>query len=464
METVEEFQDNLFQSSQPFWLLALVWGLSAFILVILPELQFSLKILVLIPPMVVSIIIVYVNPKEGFSFWVLGITILVTQTGFQADIGPIRTSALEVLIGILVLSLIALRARLGREISLFSYIPGFGAYLGFVGFATIIFVLGFIKGDSLSLAIIQYKGFVIYPLLIIIILYSVRSEKILNWSLSLMVLWYIFLSGRGLIQFFQGQSTYFGGGVYRADAAYAPTNLFGVSVMALALFLIGYNSDESVTKHRGLRFVIVGWLIAGALVSVSRTVLVAFVVGILFLIISTDSKRSGMFLIIVVAYLALVLLPDDVMRRLFQLSDTSTNVRRFYVSSGWQAFQHFWLTGGGWGNGYWVDPWNKQLIPSGGIPWYHNDYLNLGVQVGFFGLVIYLAFWFIFLYNAYIYLQKYPKTKFSPFIRGSMVALICMLVSAIFEQVLWRPDMGGLLGWVSGVLASCIYLSENLET
>jgi hypothetical protein len=36
-------------------------------------------------------------------------------------------------------------------------------------------------------------------------------------------------------------------------------------------------------------------------------------------------------------------------------------------------------------------------------------------------------------------------------------------MAALFEHVLWRPDMAGLVGWLLGMLVASMYLGQQDE-
>src|SRR5262245_53231059 len=64
------------------------------------------RALLLSTPVIVTLLLTLIDPTRGFAIWSISLTFLVTQTGYQADIGPIRTSALELIL----LALLALLA------------------------------------------------------------------------------------------------------------------------------------------------------------------------------------------------------------------------------------------------------------------------------------------------------------------------------------------------------------------
>jgi len=146
---------------------------------------------------------------------------------------------------------------------------------------------------------------------------------------------------------------------------------------------------------------------------------------------------------------------DGSINRLFQLSDSSTTKRYFYLESGLNSILRYGLTGAGWGKAYWYYE-GIGLVPSGNIPWYHNDYLNLAVQVGIPGLVLYLGFWFSFIKSI---VSKQLSSSTNSFVVSGVAALIAVLVGASLEHLLWRSDMAGYVFWIAGFIIAASKLA-----
>ena len=134
--------------------------------------------------------------------------------------------------------------------------------------------------------------------------------------------------------------------------------------------------------------------------------------------------------------------------------------RSFFLTSGLHALKERWLLGWGWGNAYWYLP-GVGLFPTGDIPWYHNDYLNLAVQIGIVGVLLYLGYWWQLLGAAQRWLKTHAGASLSGYVRGSQAALVGLLIAAAFEHVLWRPDIAGLVGWLSGLMLAGMYLGAR---
>src|SRR5689334_24922932 len=52
------------------------------------------KLLLLLPPFIISVVLTLHRPSDGFTLWSLAISFMVTQTGYQLAIQDARLSAL----------------------------------------------------------------------------------------------------------------------------------------------------------------------------------------------------------------------------------------------------------------------------------------------------------------------------------------------------------------------------------
>jgi O-antigen ligase len=100
-------------------------------------------------------------------------------------------------------------------------------------------------------------------------------------------------------------------------------------------------------------------------------------------------------------------------------------------------------------------------VPSAFVPWYHNEYLNLAVQVGLPGLILYFGFWVSLILSAIRVLRQFSRAPAAPYVLGSLAALCGLLIGALFDHLLWRPDSGGLVAWMAGILAASMRLATQ---
>jgi|GEM_PF-1595458 len=449
-----------------FLLLIVAWMVAGTLLStpLADEIPLTAKALLIAPPLLLSTILLFLSPHDGVIAWGFILTFFVTQTGFQAQFGQLTTSAVEIsLVAILTVLLIIHRFQ-GLNITF--NIPGRGFLFVFIIYATIRLMIGVMQGDSVTMALSEYKGFILYPLMVYPLIAGFQSRRILGWAVTYLGLWYALVSAVGLFQFIANQQIFYQGEVYRASGDYGPINLFGITLAMVAVFLFGVAWKRNGEERSRPFLIILGlFILAGALTSLSRTVVVGFVAGFLVLLFFQRKLGLGiLFVLLLIGLLSFNLLPETVLtgaiERVFQMSDSSTLRREYYLISGLQAMREFWLMGGGWGQGYWYIQ-GYGLVPSGGIPWYHNDYLNLVVQSGIVGLLTYLGFWGSVIWAAIKFLRQAKQSPLNRYVLGSLAALTGLLAAALFEHVLWRSDIAGLVGWTAGVLLAALRIARD---
>ena len=451
-------QVSEFKKASPFVMLIFVWGVSWLALMTPIAEDFQAKLLILLPPVFFSMLLLLAKPQEGFAFWSIALGLFVTQTGFQWDVGSIRISALEIIIVVLLLIYVWFH-RNGAVFSRINlHLPGWSFLLAFIIYSLAMFLLGLIRGDSLNLAVEEFKGFILYPLTAIIILVGINRRSLLRLSVMILIVWYIGVAAFGIYQFIQGERAT--QELVRVSGDYAAINMYGITLMAVSLLTIGVSIHNKNGGFRILGLGIALWLFLGAIASVARTVWIAYAVGLLFLLFFGKGKPRYIFLILAVFILLLFFVPGLFQGRILQLTDSSTVKRMFYLESGFQAWKASPIIGWGWGKAFW---YYGTLIPSGDIPWYHNDYLNLAVQTGLIGLVLYLGYWIRSISFTFQWLKSHPSTDLVGYIGGTQAALVALLVAALFEHVLWRPDMAGLVGLISGLMLAAVFISKSEE-
>lgn len=457
--------DIQFAQRRGAWIfLGVVWLVSLIALVSPLADTLLWKAVFLAVPVACSLFVLIANPQEGFAVWVIGLTLLISQTGFQLDIGPYRTSALEVMLVFVLLVMILMQRKLQLTSSSLTDIPGKRLFIAFALYALTMAVISFVLNTPLVNIVAQFKGFLLYPLIALILLVGINSVANLRLTMAILIIWYAMIAASGMLQFAQGSTTAqleANPDLLRADAAYAAINVFGITLGAISILCVGIALKTESSRTRMLLIFAATWLFLGAMTSLSRTVGVAYIVALIAITISSRS-RFVWFVTLAVSLPLLLgfLFPEIAIDRLLQLSDSSSVRRIFYLQSGLRAWLANIPFGHGWGVAYWLGNGNT-LIRSASFPWYHNDYLNLAVQVGLVGLLLYLAFWFVVLRRGYRAIRTYASSETSGIMIGSFAALIFLLTAAFFEHVLWRPDIAGLVGWVLGILLASIALAKT---
>jgi hypothetical protein len=417
------------------------------------------KLLLLVPPFLITVVLTLHRPADGFTLWSLAIGFMVTQTGYQLAIDDARLSALEVVILFLLLFLVWYRRRAQGAGPPVFRLPGLRLLLLFVLYAFLMLGVSLLRGVRPLATIIEFKGFVLYPFVPFIMVVGLRSLKIVRAAIAMVVGWYLLVATQGIGQFRSADLVDRWGGLYRASADYASINTYGITLLAAALLVLGIGVYSSTVRARVLLFGASLWLFMGAVTSVSRTVWVAAAAGLLILLTNRDKRHYGLILLIV-GMAIFLLLPNEVAGRIDQLSDSSTQKRELYLQAGMQAWQQRWLTGWGWGVSFYMT--SAGLIPGyDGIAWYHNDYLILASQTGLIGLLLYVGYWLHTMVTSIRWRAMAVDSPFVGYVRGAQMALVGLLAAAFFEHVLWKPDIAGLVGWVSGLMFTCMYLDRE---
>lgn len=438
--------------------LVVMWILGTLILQTPFGTSYQVKLGILVLLIGISIFYVIVKPLRGFTFWSIGLGILIAQTGFQLNVKNIKTSALEFVILALSLFLLIYYQQHSLSLKTKLYVPGQKFFFGFVFFALVLFLFGMVRGDNFLNALYPLKGFILYPFMVYVFLIGIQNEKTMRWAVFLPAGLFLLAAFNGLSGYQEAnlESEY----LVRVGGNYAAINLYGITLASVSLLLAGIGSSHPKSNLRITSIIFAFILFWGAIVSVSRAVAIGYVLGLLT-ILFLGKGRTRLFPFILILLVSLYfLLPQEITARLFQLSDASTMKRESYLISGFEAFKVFWFTGAGWGNGYSYYS-GAGLVKTGFYPWYHNDYLNLAVQVGVFGLGLYLTFWSKILVFAFRQVTRSSNTQYTGYIRGSFAGLISALVAAAFDHVLWRPDMAGFVIWLVGILLVAINLDKK---
>ena len=458
-----QFPDQSLRSNEirtgPLVFLSLCWLVSGIGATLPIADSFAAKLALLLPPVFVSLVLVLINPAQGYALWSLGLGFLVTQTGYQLDIGDLRLSALEFVV--LALGLVLLWQQ---RISSYTYrleTPGRGWLIGFTVYAIVIFISSMIRHVPLPAALLEFKGFVLYPFMGFIVAAGLRERRLIGWSAGMIIVYYMYVAAQGIIQFRYGeQSIGWDGGVYRSSGGYASINTYGVTLSAICLLAVGITLYVKDWRAQLLMAGVSGLLFLGAVVSVARTVWIACACAILALLISGKKARYALA-IIALGGAMFLMLPSSVSNRINQFSDSSTLKREYYFNSGVRAWQERWLTGWGWGIAYFYSPLYGKISAPDGVAWYHNDYLNLAEQTGVIGVALYSAYWISSLLASRRWLQRYSLGSMAGYVTGGQMALVALLVSAGFEHVLWKADIGGLVGWMSGLMLAAMALGRD---
>ena len=131
-------------------------------------------------------------------------------------------------------------------------------------------------------------------------------------------------------------------------------------------------------------------------------------------------------------------------------NDSNFNIRLALWEGGWEIFKDYPLTGCGFRC---VDIVNSQYPdPTGFVERYrgmHNNFIQLAVDTGIFGLATWIAIWICFfrlLYKRAAYFKGDPTTQWMVF--GSAGAVIAFLAGGCFESNFYDSEVAMALYFI----------------
>lgn len=410
---------------------------------------------------VIWLVFFSVKSEGALYFGLLTVPVLVSQTGMQVDLGRVRASALEILILALAMCLcIVLAIR-----------PQWQKRLPRIASPAWLFLICLPLGLILALAhnipafsiITMVKGYYLYPLLLPIAFSVIRNRSQLRLYAIIGLLSAAFVSLTSN-QYNTYDIALVGGNLLeRLSGTFGIINQFGfylASMALLALAIVFYH------PRIGLRLLAMGLImtcVVGMAQTLSRGAVLGFLAGLLVLsILAGHRERIVLLLVSIALFLALKsFLPESLLLRFSfnSFNDHSTILRIYYLRTAWEAVQQYPL-GAGWGAAFLLVD-SETLIPSGDLPWYHNDYLNLVAQIGFWGLAIFLWNWWRVYRYTWRSLHLTPEDgELRAYIVGGMAAVTGLLISAGTDHLLQRPDIAGQLWWMTSVLLCAAHLAR----
>ena len=402
-----------------------------------------------------SVWLVLFNIKSDSAIYLglLAVPLLIGQTGMQLDIGQVRTSALEALIlGLTLSTAVALIAQ--RQLRL--RLPTLSRPLLFLMLFLLSLGLGlaFVRGVPAFAVITMVKGYYLYPFLLLVALVVVQSRRQLALYIVLGLISALY-AGLTVAQYTTYDVALVGGALIdRLSGVFGIINQFGFYLASMAILgtALFFHHPHPLLRLCALAVAIV--CVSAMLSTLSRGAAVGLLAGMGALGLLTDGRRRTELLVLALLLVLIQpLIPEWVPLRFnyTSLGDHSTSLRLYYLQTGWQAIQHYPL-GAGWGASFWLTQANS-LIPANGLPWSHNDYLNLTVQVGLLGLGVFLGCW----WSLYRYVWRALRTlavaaELRAYMIGGMAATFGLFVSGATDHILQRQDIAGQLWWMASIM------------
>lgn len=249
--------------------------------------------------------------------------------------------------------------------------------------------------------------------------------------------------------------------VVRSAGGAGGVNQFAFYIMALLFVALGLGMAARGRFARLLFYGSAVALFAGVILTFTRGAWIATAVGLLVLGIAGGRRvLAGLLIAGVVAY---ALIPPVVWTRL-NFTDNSTAERIGYLQVAVPALLSYPLTGGGWGSSFYVV--GSTVVPTfdpGNMPFWHDDYLIVGTQVGFPGLAAFV--WLLgsvgwMLWSAY---RRAPPGELRIYLLVLLAALAAMCTQAFTEMFFWIPQIAPFIWLLIGLACSAVQIIDAGE-
>ncbi|GEM_PF-6500219 len=330
-------------------------------------------------------------------------------------------------------------------------------------------LLAIMRDVAVQPMLANLKSFLIYPLIMVIMPWLIRSWKQLYAVVGLMLVLITERALDGLHQALTHQVLKFqtllspGHIVYRIDGDMAATNQYATYLLTGALILLALVAASKLSRRSRLALVApLAFISLALLLTYSRGAWLGTAVAVVTLLFILRPRQSlatlGVFGAIIV--IIEVVHPGAGSQVLARANDYDHSIvaREQYQAIGMAVIQHYPL-GAGWGAWFARVPSGVQAVP--GFPWYHDDYLQLATEIGIAGVAILI--WIL----GSIVLLGWRASRMAldgtqaALLAGLTAAFVGMLVQTATDQFLWHADIaphiwivGGLIGAAATLLSA----------
>lgn len=295
-------------------------------------------------------------------------------------------------------------------------------------------------------------------LLMLVVGLGVRSREELFLHLSGFLLWNLKMSQHGLRSWAGAGFRFRNWGVTGAPGWFQNSGEFGIE-MCVFLPLVGFFA-YAVWPHIGKykRIFLVG-VAASALISVvgssSRGALLGVAAVGLWLVVRSPRRVQGILILLAIAALVAVFLPDESLSRFQAMGSDKTSMSRLtYWKDAYHIAQQYPLFGIGYKN--WIPYYRTNYNPEGELP--HNFLIEAMAELGFVGALCVVAILLsFFLTTASVRRRLNPSTSSDDRFYWSLAlgldgAMIGFIVSGSFITVLFYPYI-----WMNVALAMALH-------
>lgn len=344
-------------------------------------------------------------------------------------------------VGLLMLSLFSLVIRYLSDDSFTFKRTGLDIYI--ILFALIIGISGitsFDRSTSINIALV----YIVFILSYFAFTNTIRTKKDLSISLSMLIAGGIVVSLIGIYQYIFGFS---GGNVWidsdmfseietRVVSTFENPNVLGEYLLIIIPVAIAYFFESGSLKEKWASLFAAGILVLCMIFTFSRGCWIGMIVsfGILSLFYDRRFVWAGFILIL----FAPLYLPESIIQRFMSVgntTDTSTSYRVYIWFGTIDMLKDYWLTGIGLGEGAFNVIYPHYSYSAIVAPHSHNLYLQIMVENGIVGFVLFAVMTIAFYRNAISSLVRIKKGFLKVCLLSLLSAVTGYLIQGLFDNV-----------------------------
>ncbi|HEV3309626.1 MAG TPA: O-antigen ligase family protein [Chloroflexota bacterium] len=306
------------------------------------------------------------------------------------------------------------------------------------------------------------KSLLIYPMIMIILPWCVRSWKQLYAAVALLLALITERALDGLHQAITHQvlkfQTLLGHGhvVYRIDGDMAATNQYATYLLTGALIFLALVATAKLKPlTRWSMLAPLGFISLALLLTYSRGAWLGTAVALIALVLILRPRQAfaivGVFGLVVLAIE--IVHPGAGGQIALRANDYDHSIaaRQQFQAIALGVIQHYPF-GAGWGAWFALVPGGVQ--PVAGFPWYHDDYLQLATEIGVLGVLPLLAIILSVIFTGAKAARNATDATKAAVVAGLTAAYIGMAVQTGTDQFLWHADIAPHIWIVAGLVLS----------
>ena len=321
----------------------------------------------------------------------------------------------------------------------------------------------FLHGQSLW----YYKAIFSQILLAMICYFSIGvkdSERSIRLFVYVIVIWILINAIFSILQFTLGESFYIisdnraieVGGLKRGYGLIGMATQVGIA-FSLGVPLLMVLALTS-TRHKMFMYMMLGIGLAGLILSFSRGAILGTYIGIYFILKYLKKRKLRLLYVIITVVLLvgysgfMMFLPAKYITH-FKGEDKSAMGRMTYVKMGLKMFKNKPLTGFG------QDGFTNNVVKYGapGPIEAHNTYIQVLVDQGLLGFILFMMIVFSSLKGCLYYIKKGTSDIIKNVSIGFLGSLIAILFDAIFHSFEWNIEL-----WIAILMGFCVrFIAEK---